>query len=152
MPELFQTGGETRVIPLMPSLTMRGAASSISHAARSVTAFLKAINTVHFQALHSAAVQHLTVLAASSFAFISAERHPSAPAVSLLSSLPAASCYLAPTLLTFSQDQRLWEILFIAHEVTPHPPPCFSLFPFLCLVLSFTRSFHMTSSFDGNHY
>ena len=151
MPELFQTGGETQVIQPMPSLTMREAASSTLHPVRSVRAFLKAINTIHFQALHSAPVQHFTVLAALSFPFISAERCSLAPAASLLSSLPAARSYLAPALLTFSQDQRLWEVLFIAHEVTPRPPPCFSWFPFLCLVLSFTRSFQMPGCFDGNH-
>lgn len=92
------------------------------------------------------------ILSVLSFPFISAERHPLALAASLLSSIPAVRSYLALALLTFSQDQRLQEVLFIAHEVTPHPPSCFSWFPFLCLVLSFTRSFHMPSCFDGNHY
>lgn len=152
VPGLVQSSGETWVIPSMLLLNMRGAVSSTSHGVRSVTAFLKAINTIHSQALHSAPIQHLTVLASSSFPLISDERCPPARAAPLLSSLPATSCYLAPALLTFSWDQTLWEVLFIAHEVTPCPPPCFSWFPFFCLVLSFTRSFHMQSCFDGNHY
>lgn len=125
--ELFQTSSETWVILLMPSLTMWGAASSPLHTIRSFIAFLKAINTIHFQDLQSTPVQLLTVLAALSFPFISVERCSPAPAASLLSSLPAARSYLAPVLLAFSWDQRLWKI-FIAHEVTPCPLPCFFWF------------------------
>jgi len=89
----------------MPSLTMQVAASSASRAVRSVTAFLKAINTIHFQALHSASIQCLTVLVALSFPFVSAERCPPALGASLLPSLPVARSYLAPALLTFPETK-----------------------------------------------
>lgn len=128
----------------MLSLTMCEAASSTLHPVRSLTAFLKAINTVPSQALLSSCL--------GNFVLSIHEAPTSASGLTAVQSSCCKELFGTSTIDLFRRPKIMGGfLLFIAHEVTPCPQPCFSWFLFLCLVLSFTSSFQMPSCFDGNH-